>query len=102
LSIAKNTETEAAQAPTPPCLHFQRDLDLNLAPNQESIDYLISKYVSDIQNVYPILDETLPCLSPGWSVEHNEADLTPIIKNWPIHATGKHALSSTKPRQTSA
>ncbi|KAJ5979912.1 hypothetical protein N7481_007210 [Penicillium waksmanii] len=72
LSIVRNTEATASQAPTPPNVQFQGDL----TPNQETFEYLVAKYLSDIQSIYPLLDETLPFLSPEWLVENNETDLT--------------------------
>lgn len=56
----------------PPYVPFQGDL----TPDQETFEYLVVKYISDIQSIYPLLHETLPFLSPEWLVENNEPNLT--------------------------
>lgn len=73
-SIVRSTETEASEAPSPPYLRLPEDFDLT--PNQETHEYLVKSYLSDIQSIYPFLDETLPFLSPEWLVERTDTDLT--------------------------
>lgn len=75
LSVADGIKTQAQQTPALPILHMGDGP--NCVVTQETHQFLVTTYLTDIHSLYPFLDESLLFLSPEWLIDGHSTELDP-------------------------
>lgn len=73
LSVVNDTRIQAQHIPVLPTIYVGEGL--NSVINQETHDYLVKTYLTDIHCLYPFLDESLQFFSPEWRIDIDSTEL---------------------------